>query len=198
MEGFEVFKIYTALKAHFLSKYDYVKSNGQTKVSVGAWNKRNDKYYFEKFGRLYKNDVEPMLISIFVQNPNIWVGDLVDTNHKFVYQEWKSRLEQLGKNMSIDIKNIIIYAQLNDKKLLDLFKNKGNMPLIYSFYLQNKICAETVILFEHFFNVSKGLDSIPDPLWENGFRHLMRYKILLKDVQWRDYKNILKQLKIIK
>ena len=78
MEGFEVFKIYTALKAHFLSNYDYVKSNGQTKVSVGAWNKRNDKYYFEKFGRLYKNDVEPMLISIFVQNPNIWVGDLVE------------------------------------------------------------------------------------------------------------------------
>ena len=52
MTPFDVYKTYLALKNHFSKpKYDYIKYAGKTRASIEAFNKRKDKYWYEKLSR---------------------------------------------------------------------------------------------------------------------------------------------------
>ncbi|MFK5882787.1 MAG: hypothetical protein QM489_00365 [Candidatus Izemoplasma sp.] len=193
MDGYDVFKRYSAVKAHFCSNYDFVKAKGRTRISIASWNKRNDKYYFEKVGRMYKDsEITPLFISILLIDPNIWVGSLVKQNHKAVFEGHKQRLKELRKRLQIDVENINRYLEANDKELCDIIQYRdGKLPEIYRLYQMNKIAPETVILFEEHFIISKDRD-IEDPLWRKDYKHLMKYKNLLYKVVWEDYYDLLK------
>ena len=55
---FEVYQTYLSFKNHFTKeKYDYFKYSGKTNASLNSFNKRRDKYFFEKMSR-QKNDDE--------------------------------------------------------------------------------------------------------------------------------------------
>ena len=57
MNSFEVYSTYVALKTHFSRKtYDYFKYNGTVKVSIEKYNKRPDKYFFEKIAKKYNKE----------------------------------------------------------------------------------------------------------------------------------------------
>ena len=46
IEGWDAYKIYIALKAHFNSDYNFVEYAGKTKASKESYNKRVDKSFF--------------------------------------------------------------------------------------------------------------------------------------------------------
>ena len=69
MEAYDAYKIYHALKLHFTSNYDYSKYHGKTKVSVDSFLKRNDRPFFGKVARTYKDDTKDFFISNFIVNP---------------------------------------------------------------------------------------------------------------------------------
>ena len=49
MTGFEVYKMYLALKQHFTKeKYDYHKYRGKVRASEDAFEQRHDRYFFKK------------------------------------------------------------------------------------------------------------------------------------------------------
>ena len=51
MTGFEVYKMYIALKNHFTKDtYDYVKYRGKTRATEKSFQGRNDVYFFKKLG----------------------------------------------------------------------------------------------------------------------------------------------------
>ena len=52
MTPIEVYKTYLAFKNHFTKKnYDYFKYCGKTNASRDAFNKRKDRYFFERMSR---------------------------------------------------------------------------------------------------------------------------------------------------
>ncbi len=54
VKGFEVYTMYVAMKAHFKTKsYDFVEFGGRIRSRVSSYEKRKDKYYFEKLARKY-------------------------------------------------------------------------------------------------------------------------------------------------
>jgi len=58
MKPLEVYQSYLAFKNHFTKeKYDYFKYGGRSRASEGAFNKRKDRYFFERMSRK-KNDDE--------------------------------------------------------------------------------------------------------------------------------------------
>ncbi len=194
MEGFDVFKRYSALRAHFNSpSYDLIKSKGKTRVTVASYNKRNDIYYFEKFGKKYEDsEITPMFISIFLQNPKIWVGDLNNHNHRAVYEEWRSRLSNLKERIKIDLNNLNRYLEVTNKELCDII-NTQQIPTVYRLYLTDRIMPETLILLEAYFEISKDRD-IEDPVWQKEYNHLMKYKRLIQRVSWKDYYDLIKTI----
>ena len=55
MEGYEVYKIYLALKLHFTKdNYNFFTFNGKSRASLSSFEKRNDRYFFKKLGKKFK------------------------------------------------------------------------------------------------------------------------------------------------
>ena len=53
---FETYQHYLSLKNHFTNpKYDFFKYGAKTRASVTSFNKRKDKYWFEKTSRKYSD-----------------------------------------------------------------------------------------------------------------------------------------------
>lgn len=75
MTTFETFKLYIALKNHFtLKTYDYFKYNGKTRTSQKSFEKRNDKFFFQKLSK--HNDILGFLVSNLIVNSKSWIKDL--------------------------------------------------------------------------------------------------------------------------
>ena len=77
---FETYQHYLSLKNHFTNpKYDFFKYGAKTRASVTSFNKRKDKYWFEKTSRKYSDEeVVDFLVSNFAasDNPqNLWIGE---------------------------------------------------------------------------------------------------------------------------
>ncbi len=65
---FETYQHYLSLKNHFTNpKYDFFKYGAKTRASMASFNKRRDKYWFEKTSRKYSDkEVVDFLVSNFV------------------------------------------------------------------------------------------------------------------------------------
>ena len=66
MTGFEVYKMYLALRQHFTKdSYDYFKYRGKVRASEKSFEERRDRYFFKKLATKY--DGQKML-DYFVAN----------------------------------------------------------------------------------------------------------------------------------
>ena len=62
---FETYQHYLSLKNHFTNpKYDFFKYGAKTRASVTSFNKRKDKYWFEKTSRKYSDFYYPILFPL--------------------------------------------------------------------------------------------------------------------------------------
>ena len=46
--GFDVFRVYLAVKLHFTTDYDYFDYDGKVNIKLETFTKRNDRYFFHK------------------------------------------------------------------------------------------------------------------------------------------------------
>ena len=99
MNGFEVYKVYLAIKLHFTSKnrsYDFHRHGGRTTAKLETFTKRRDRYFFHKLSRTYNSTtVVDYFVSNFVNNTNLWVGDIIGSTGDESYKEWSKRIESL-------------------------------------------------------------------------------------------------------
>ena len=89
---FETYQHYLSLKNHFTNpKYDFFRYGAKTRASVTSFNKRKDKYWFEKTSRKYDDkEVVDFLVSNFASadNPqNLWIGEIINSGER-TYAEW--------------------------------------------------------------------------------------------------------------
>ncbi len=82
MTAFDCYKTYLAIKQHFTQPtYDYFRYHGATKGSVVSFNKRKDKYFFEKMSRQKTDsEIKEYFVANFVypSNPqSVWIGEII-------------------------------------------------------------------------------------------------------------------------
>ena len=96
---FETYQHYLSLKNHFTNpKYDFFKYGAKTRASMTSFNKRKDKYWFEKTSRKYNDkEVVDFLVSNFVSADtpgNLWIGEIINSGER-TYAEWMKRQQSL-------------------------------------------------------------------------------------------------------
>ena len=66
---FETYQTYLSMKSHFTNrKYDFFKYGGKSRATMSSFNKRKDKYWFEKTSRKYSDEeVLNFLLSNFAK-----------------------------------------------------------------------------------------------------------------------------------
>jgi len=183
MNGFEVYKIYLAIKLHFTSKnqsYDFHKHNGRTTARLETFTKRRDRYFFHKLSKSYNDSsIVNYFLSNFVSNTNLWVGDIIGKTGDDHYKDWSKKLEALHYYYEQDIDYIL------ERKIGfdDIFTSKnGQHPPILKMVLSKKICVETFVILEDILSFSKRLDKdiSETVLWPKMHDRTIRYRPFMK------------------
>jgi hypothetical protein len=190
---FETYQHYLSLKNHFTNpKYDFFKYGAKTRASMTSFNKRKDKYWFEKTSRKYSDkEVVNFLVSNFTatDNPqNLWIGEIINSGERN-YSEWMRRqqsLTYLFKEQSNEL--------LSENELETLFNcTKGHPPILKKF-LSGSVSLETLTIFDKVFHFSKNFDKeLDDPVWETVSLKLKKYSPFL-NIDMFHYKKILRDI----
>jgi len=193
MSPYEVYIKYLSLKKHFSSqKYDYFKYQGKTKASVAAFNKRTDRYFFERTSRKYNDkQIIEFLVSNFVASDtpqNIWIGSIINSGERN-YLEWIKRQQSL---------TYLFREQSNElfsrNELKDVFDcSKGHPNLLKSF-LRGEISLENMVIYERIFSFCKDFDKkLLDPVWEIVSLKIKKYSPFIH-IDVFSYKKILREI----
>jgi len=192
MTPFEVYKQYVSVKLHFNSdEYDYILFNGKTRnINYSAYDRRKDKYYFEKISKRYTNaEVVPFFVANFVNDPNIWSGDLAqfDKSAK-LYRIWKGKIQALSRHVREDLKNIKSFMDersIDFNRVLQVDAGTHTHPIVVRFLLQGMISMETMIYLNKRFTFVEKYDTmLIDPLWEYQSRVIKKYASFLQYINW--------------
>jgi hypothetical protein len=176
MSPYEVYTTYLAMKKHFTDKkYDFFKYNGKTRSSVSAFNKRRDKYFFERMSRKLSDDeIKLYFISNFVATDNpsaVWVGEIIQSGEKR-YTELSKKYQSLTYTFSEECRDLF-----DEYTLAEVFNcSKGHPPVLKK-YLSSEISIETVCILDIIFGFTSKLDKkVLDPVWEPVSLKIKKYK----------------------
>ena len=187
MNGFEIYKVYLAVKLHFTSKnqsYDFHKHGGRTTARLETFTKRRDRYFFHKLSQSYDDtNAVDYFVSNFVTNTNLWVGDIIGNSGDENYREWSKRIEALHYYYEQDIDYLIERMSANDMSFDDIFTvQNGQHPPILKMVLAKRISLETFVILEDILSFSKRLneDISETVLWPKLYDRMVRYRPFLK------------------
>ena len=190
---FETYQHYLSLKNHFTNpKYDFFRYGARTRATVTSFNKRKDKYWFEKTSRKYNDkEVVDFLVSNFVSADNpqsLWIGEIINSGER-TYADWmrrKQSLTYLFKEQSNEL--------LSNNELDSLFDcTKGHPPILKA-YLGGKLTLENFIIYDRIFEFRKRFDKkLTDPVWETVSLKIKKYLPFL-NIDVFQFKKILKEI----
>ena len=190
---FETYRTYLSMKSHFTNpKYDFFKYRGKSRATVSSFNKRKDKYWFEKTSRKYSDEeVLNFLLANFVttDNPqNLWIGEIINSGERN-YFEWRRRKQSLTYLFKEQTEKLI--SETNLEKVFDC--SKGH-PIILKKYLGGEISLETLTILEKVFSFVKNFDKkLKDPVWESVSLKIKKYAPFI-NISVFQYKKILREL----
>ena len=191
---FETYQTYLSMKSHFTNrKYDFFKYGGKSRATMASFNKRKDKYWFEKTSRKYSDkEVLDFLLSNFVSanNPeNLWIGEIINSGER-TYAEWMKRQQSLTYLFKEQSNELLLNKKLNE--VFDCSNNKH--PIVLKKYLGGEISLETLMILEKVFSFAKNFDKkLDDPVWETVSLKLRKYNPFL-NINVFQYKKILREL----
>ena len=190
---FETYQHYLSLKNHFTNpKYDFFKYGAKSRASLTSFNKRKDKYWFEKTSRKYSDgEVVNFLVSNFaaVDNPqNLWIGEIISSGER-TYADWMRRQQSLTYLFKEQSNEFFSETKLNDA----LNCSKGHPPVLKKF-LSGKLSLETFVIYDKIFHFSKKFDEkLLDPMWETVSLKIKKYSPFL-NIDVFNFKKILREI----
>jgi hypothetical protein len=183
MTGFQAYRYYLGLKLHFTTdKFDIFK-NSNVKCTEVQYNKRNDKYFFERLAKKMPSDRD--LIRYYIANFAYGNKNLVykEDEAQDCLHEWIKRKESITKTFSDDLDNLssnILKNKLKREEVLSF--SFGEPPIILTLYLGNHINIETVSILDDYFNfVDDWKSTILRSLWyDDDIRRIEKVKKFIK------------------
>ena len=140
MNSFEVYVDYLALKRHFSSDYDYFKYNGKVSAKVTSFEKRKDKFFFERIAR-HVSDPHSFLIANLVMNEKAWIRDLAYSEEsRKIYEDRERRIQSLSYTLRNEL--MAIDGSLD----MILRGSEFGPPALIRAYLKGTISLETLVV----------------------------------------------------
>ncbi len=158
MTGYDIWRIATATSMHFSSNYDAFKFSFKAKnLSVSAYNKRRDKYFFEHAVKKFSSEEEirRYVFANYFFDEVSWFGDMSPQP----YDDYNIRLQSMSYLFRKDLK------QFDPRLDFILQSYHGKYPVIMNAMFTHDVMPETVMLIHlltNFLNVVKVDDEL---LW---------------------------------
>lgn len=175
--GYQAYQIYQSLKLHFTTDYDAVKYNYKTSVKQSSFDRRRDRYFFEKLSRRFnKEELIHYFTANLIENQKVWIGDMSDE----IYSAYVARYDKLTYMFDEDVKFLYNKGYTFDQ-LCSTTEDCSTNPLLEALRA-HEIRLETVVLLDILVNFLKRLRSIiSDPLGINKqmIDMLIKYKPIM-------------------
>ena len=190
---FETYQSYLSMKSHFTNrKYDFFRYGGKSRATMASFNKRKDKYWFEKTSRKYSDgEIVDFLLANFVttDNPkNLWIGEIINSGER-TYEDWMRRKQSISYLFKEESEKL-----LDENKLVELFECGKGHPIILKRFLGGDISLETFVIFDIIFSFSDKFDEkLFDPVWETVSLKIRKYKPFL-NINVFNFKKILREI----
>ena len=190
---YQVYTEYLALKSHFTNKnYDYFKYNKKVRATITSFNRRKDRYFFERTSRkLSDKEVVDFLVSNFAYSDNVqnlWIGSLINEGERN-YAEWTKRqqsLTYLFKEQSSEL--------FSENELESVFDCSKGHPPVLKMFLGGKISLETLVIYDKIFLFGNTFDKqLLDPVWESVSLKLKKYSPFI-NIDVFNYRKILRSI----
>jgi len=194
MTSYECYKNYLAFKYHFNREtFDYFKYNGKTSASLASYNKRRDRYFFEKLSRQKTDDeIREFFLANFIEcsdSKKLWIREIINCGNTY-YNTWKTRNNNLTYTFTQEINNLLDESSDIDELL---FCECGKHPILLKKHSINMVSIETMVILDEIFKYVVNYDMILlDPLWEFYSMRIRKYRPFLQ-LDFCKYKNILKE-----
>ena len=193
----DVYRTYLSVRNHFTNdNYNFFKFGGKTKASSSAFEKRRDRYIFDKVSKDYKDDeVALLFVSNFVAKEKFWIGNTLSEESRNIYTMWRKKIQSLSYIFENDVKAII--DEINDREIDfdSVFKiQDGQHPIILRLTLADRISLESFLI------LNKILDFFPQfnrrieetIIWPDFYKKCVKYEPFVK-VDMTRFKFILKK-----
>ena len=190
---FETYRTYLSMKSHFTNpKYDFVKYGGKSRATMTSFNKRKDKYWFEKTSRKYSDqEIVDFLLSNFINatNPqNLWIGEIINSGER-TYAEWMKRQQSLTYLFKEQLNELLLENNLDE-----VFNCSKGHPLLLKRYLGGEISLETLTILEKVFSFVENFNKkLTDPVWETVSMKINKYKPFL-NINVFQFKKVLREI----
>jgi len=189
---FEVYTTYLGMKNHFTKdKYDFIKYSGRTRASVASFNKRRDRYFFERMSRK-KEDSE--IVNYFIANftshddpSKVWIGEIIQ-NGETNFKQWQKRNQSLSYIFGNEVEGIFTRDNFDS-----YFRTQGQHPKILKAYMRKEISLETLVILDKILGFRSRLDKkLDDPIWSTVSLKMKKYEPFL-NIDVFKFKRILKE-----
>ncbi len=193
----DVYRTYLSVRNHFTNdNYNFFKFGGKTKASSSAFEKRRDRYIFDKVSKDYKDDeVALLFVSNFVAKEKFWIGNALSEESRNIYTMWRKKIQSLSYIFENDVKAII--DEINDREIDfdSVFKiQDGQHPIILRLTLADRVSLESFLI------LNKILDFFPQfnrrieetIIWPDYYKKCVKYEPFVK-VDMTRFKFILKK-----
>ena len=190
---FETYQSYLSMKSHFTNrKYDFFRYGGKSRATMSSFNKRKDKYWFEKTSRKYSDgEIVDFLLANFVStdNPNnLWIGEIINSGER-TYADWMRRKQSISYLFKEESEKL-----LEESNLEQLFECGKGHPIILKRVLGGYISLETFVIYDIIFLFSEKFDEkLFDPVWETVSLKIRKYKPFL-NINVFNFKKILREI----
>jgi|TARA_R110000796_G_scaffold54712_1_gene127865 hypothetical protein len=167
-DAFELYTYYMAMKKHFTTSYDYVKYGGKMRLSVDSFENRKDKFFFYKLAK--RRDCKDFVLANLIQKPNLWIGDLVNSEYaNTIYTEWSKRQQAITYVFKNELE------ELDDDFNSNFVVEDGQYPNALKLYNTKRVSIESLIILDDLTHCFK--------YWDRAINDTIVYPSINKIVQ---------------
>jgi hypothetical protein len=171
MKSFDVYMDYLCLKNHFTKDtYDYFKYNGKMKLSQDTFEKRKDKYFFEKLAK--QRNPHDFMVANFSKNPKYWIRDLASSPE---CQENYTTWERTMSTLSYEVQSAL--SNLEDNFDSNILVNDNEHPILLRLFLSGVLSSEIFVVLVDIINCKPYWDRKmnTDFVWNDVSMFLTKY-----------------------
>lgn len=180
INSFQSYKLYLILVNAFKKGYDPVKYSWKIRVQQNSFEKRKDKYFFEKIQKGFDIFEQQKIFMVnLLANQDQWIGDMLNQDSIMFYRKYMSRFNDLSILFKEDLQNLILFCKSKGRMFKSLFLIEDNKePMIFKLLQNDSIQYETFILLDSYFNIIKMLDDSKNFIWDQYSVRIKAYKNL--------------------
>ena len=187
MKPFEVYQTFLTLKAHFRNNGFDFHRYGKVKVLPETFERRKDRYFFEKLSKKYSGDeLVEFLLSQFLVNKK-WIGDMLSEEATEAHTTRTRRVQSLQYHIKTEINQLWALCKETPDKFNNMFTPvDGSYAPIFKYLMEKKISPETFVVLDDILHFTKSWNTAGDPIWEEIGIPILRYAPFLHLESRRD------------